>query len=81
MILICAGFSLFLLPFNLATYQAHKWQSGSIIAMIVIGGLLLIFFVIYEKLWAPKSFVPFELLKDRTVLGACVLAATLFISF
>ena len=49
--------------------------------MIVIGGLLLILFAVYEKLWAPKTFIPFPLLTDRTVIGACILAATLFVSY
>ncbi|EIN06039.1 MFS general substrate transporter [Punctularia strigosozonata HHB-11173 SS5] len=81
MILICAGWSLFLLPFSLATSQANKWQSGNIIAMIVVGGLCIIAFAIYERYWSPKSFIPFDLLKDRTVAGACLLAGILFFGF
>lgn len=43
-ILICAGFSLFLLPFSLATSSAQQWRSGHIIAMLVIGFCCLIAF-------------------------------------
>ncbi|EIN11142.1 siderochrome-iron transporter [Punctularia strigosozonata HHB-11173 SS5] len=81
MILVCAGFSLFLLPFSLATAQARTWQSGDIIAMIVIGVLLLVAFAFYEKYWSPRSFIPFALLKDRTVAGACILSGLFWFSF
>ncbi|KAF2753109.1 MFS general substrate transporter [Pseudovirgaria hyperparasitica] len=80
-LLICAGFVMFLLPFNLAAGSASKWNSPDIIALLVVGIVCLIGFVLYEKFVAPKPFIPFELLLDRTVLGACILAATLFVSF
>ncbi|GKT93639.1 siderophore iron transporter [Colletotrichum tofieldiae] len=81
MLLVVAGFSLLLLPFSLAGYQAHQWREPRIIAMIVIGGLLLVAFPFYEKHIAPKSFVPFELFKNRTVLVACLLGGNMWISF
>lgn len=52
-----------------------------IICMIIFGGLLLIGFALYEKYLAPKCFIPFELLLDRTVAGACLLAGIIFVSF
>jgi MFS family permease len=79
--LIIAGLALFLLPFSLYSYQANGWRSAMIIAMIVIGGLLCIAFVIWERFYAPKTFIPYKLLADRTVLGACILSASLFVSF
>jgi hypothetical protein len=81
MILISAGFVLFLLPFNLAGSAADSWRTASIIVMLVIGVLCLIAFALYERFLAPKSFIPFEYLLNRTILGACILAATLDISF
>lgn len=66
-LLICAGLALFLLPFSLYSYQPKGWQSPMIICMIVFGGLLLIAFALYEKYLAPKTFIPFSLLTDRTV--------------
>jgi MFS family permease len=81
MLIIVAGFSLLLLPFSLAGYQEHKWREGRIIAMIIIGGLCLIAFPFYEKYIAPKSFIPFELFKNRTVLAACFLGGNMWISF
>lgn len=81
LILIIGAFSLLLLPVSLANYQPRRWASGTVIAMIVVGGICLITFPIYEKFWSRKSFIPFFLLADRSVIGACLLAAFLFISF
>lgn len=79
--ILAAGLALFLLPFSLYTYQPQGWHSALVISMLVIGSLLIILFAIYEKLWAPKTFIPFPLLTDRTVLGACILAGVSFVSF
>lgn len=81
LILICGGLALFLLPFNIYSYQANGWQSPLIICLIIFGGLLIIAFVLYEKYLAPTKFIPFSLLADRTVLGANILAAVLFVEF
>ena len=81
LLLVSAGFVLFLLPFSLATYQSKGWASGMIIAMLVIGILCLIAFVLYEKFLSKRSFIPFYLLKTPSVIGACLLAMFLFVSF
>lgn len=80
-LLVVAGFSLLLLPFSLASYQADKWKSGTVISMLVIGLLCLISFPFYERFIAPKSFIPFELFKNRNVLAACLLGGNTWISF
>lgn len=41
----------------------------------------MIIFAIWERLFAPITFIPYSLLLNRTVLGACIVAATLFVSF
>jgi hypothetical protein len=81
LILIIGAFALLLLPISLANYQTKGWGSSTVIAMLVVGAICLITFPIYEKFWAHKSFIPFYLLTDRSVIGACLLAAFLFISF
>ena len=81
MLLVIGGFALLLLPFSLAAYQRNTWRSATIICMLVFGAILLILFPIYEKFLAKKSFIPFGLLTDRSVIGACLLAMMLFISF
>ncbi len=42
---------------------------------------MLIAFGLYEAFLAPKTFIPIALLTDRTVLGAYVLSAVLFVEF
>ncbi|KAK5661593.1 hypothetical protein OQA88_9692 [Cercophora sp. LCS_1] len=79
--LIIAGLALFLLPFNIYSRQPQQWRSPLIIAFFIVGGLLTIGFVVWERWFAPKTFIPYKLLSDRTVLAACILAANLFISF
>ena len=78
--LISAGAAFFLLPFNLYFQQAKGFGSALIICFLVFGILLLIAFGIWEKFFAKVSFIPWDILKDRTVLGACLLSFTLFIS-
>lgn len=81
LILLMGGLVFLLLPFSLYSYQEGKWKSPFVIAFLIIGGLMLIGFVLYEKFVAPKSFMPFELLLDRTILGACIVSGVFFISF
>ncbi|CAH0048198.1 unnamed protein product [Clonostachys solani] len=81
LLLISAGVALFLLPFNLYTLQARGWNSPLVISMLVVGIVLIIAFVIWEKFFAPVTFIPYSLLLDRTVFGACILSAILFLSY
>lgn len=81
LLLVVGGFSLLLLPFSLASYQADKWKSGTVISMLVLGVVLLVAFPFYEKYVAPKTFIPFELFKNRNLLAACLLGANTWISF
>lgn len=81
LLLISAGVALFLLPFNLYTMQARGWTSPLVLSMLIIGFALIIAFVVWEKFFAPITFIPYSLLLDRTVFGACILSATLFVSF
>lgn len=81
LLLIAGGLALFLLPFSLYSYQAEQWRSPMIICMLVFGVVLVVAFVLYEKFVAPVQFVPYALLVDRTIMGAMVLAAVVFIAF
>lgn len=49
--------------------------------MIIVGFVLLVVFVLYEKYLARLPFFNFKLLKDRTVIGACLLDATYQVSY
>ncbi|KAK7885129.1 Siderochrome iron transporter 2 [Exophiala xenobiotica] len=79
--LLMAAFVLFLLPFSLSSYGKAQYHSATFIAMVVIGILLFPVFAIWEKYFARVHFVRWELFRQRTVLGACCLAAILYFSF
>jgi hypothetical protein len=74
------GWGLLLLPFSLAGYAHDGWKTGYIIAMIVLGVALLVAFGIWERFFAPVQYFPFRYLKDRTILGACLVYAFMFLS-
>ncbi|KAK0355332.1 Siderochrome iron transporter 2 [Friedmanniomyces endolithicus] len=80
-ILLMAAFVLFLLPFSLETYGKAPYGSATFIAMVVIGFLLFFVFAAWERWLARTHFIRWELFKQPTVLGACVLSAVLFFSF
>lgn len=79
--LLCAGLAIFLLPFSIVNLQSDGWQTPFIIAMIVVGAVILVVFGLYEALLAPVTIFPWSLLVNRTIAGANILAAVLFIEF
>lgn len=81
LLLLTVGLVLFLLPFNIYSYQKEQWRSPLIISFIIIGFFLIVAFVIWERNYAPVKFIPYQLLLDRTVLTSCVFAAVGFISY
>ncbi len=80
MFLTIFGWSLLLLPFSLVQYAPNGWKTGYIIAMIVLGVVLLAAFVVWEKFFATVQYFPFKHLKDRSVLGACLVYGLMFLS-
>ncbi|KIW40893.1 uncharacterized protein PV06_06505 [Exophiala oligosperma] len=77
-IILASGMALFLLPFSLYSYQKDKFRSPMIICMITFGGALLVFFTFWERYLAQKTFIPFELLMDRTVFCAGLMFVFVF---
>ncbi|KAE8152268.1 major facilitator superfamily domain-containing protein [Aspergillus avenaceus] len=80
-LLLIAGFTLFLLSFVLAGSTAGQWRSAKILCMLIIGGMVIIIFGLYERFWSPKPFIPHHLLTSRTVIGACLLDFTYQVSY
>lgn len=78
--LLMAALSLLMLPLSLASYQADKWKSALIISLLCTGAVCLLVFVVYEKR-ATKTFIRYELLKNRNILAACLLGGNTWISF
>ncbi|KAL1718488.1 major facilitator superfamily domain-containing protein [Schizophyllum commune] len=79
--LIAGGLVLFLLPFSIIEQYGDSWRSPGFIAMVIIGFFTLVAFGLVEKYVAPKPFIPWELLTNRTVLGACLIDFTYQISY
>jgi hypothetical protein len=77
-LILLAGMALFLLPFSLWSYQEKKWESPMIIGMIVAGFVLLVAFPIWEKFFAPVTFLPYTLLLDRTVFFGGIMFVFVF---
>lgn len=75
------GLILFLTSFNIAGNTEGEWKSAKIIAMMIVGFFVLVGFVAYERWGAPKPFIPYHLLANRTVIGACLLDITYQVSY
>ncbi|KZT57201.1 MFS general substrate transporter [Calocera cornea HHB12733] len=79
-----ASITLIFLPIVLAggPYATLTWQSPAIPAMMVIGGVVALpSFIYWELRRATFPIIPFRLLKNRTVLGACLVNFFDFVSF
>jgi hypothetical protein len=78
LLLIATGLALFLLSFNIYSYQPDEWRSPLIICFIIFGGLVIIAFALYERFLAPVTFIPWELMKNRTVFFTYTMVACLY---
>lgn len=73
LLLLGFGFSLLLLPFSLASGASKGWKNPSLIAMMIVGGLLLIAYGVYESCYAPIPSMPRRMLFNRTFLmSVCI---------
>ncbi|KAJ6441126.1 putative siderophore iron protein [Purpureocillium lavendulum] len=73
LLLLGFGWSLLLLPFSLKTYAVGGWRNPSLVAMMVVGGLLLVAYVVYEIKWAKMPSAPRRLIFNKTFLMAVVI--------
>ncbi|KAF3388423.1 Siderophore iron transporter mirB [Penicillium rolfsii] len=80
-LLLMAAFILLLLPFSLTVYGRAQYSSATFIAMLVIGFCLLFVFAAWEKFFARRQFIKYSLLKQRTILGACLLSFVLNLGY
>lgn len=76
LVLLSAGVILILIPLTLAARAEGSWGGAGIVAPIVVGGLCLFAFPMWEssKSLAPRPLLSLHLLKDRTALAGCALA-------
>ncbi|KAF2638554.1 siderophore iron transporter mirB [Massarina eburnea CBS 473.64] len=80
-LILATGLALFLLAFNIYSYQADTWRSPMIICFIIIGFLLVGVFGLWEKYLAPATFIPWYLLKNRTIIFTYTMAFALYIGW
>lgn len=73
LVILGFGWSLLLLPFSLKTYADNGWRNRSLIAMMIVGGLLLIAYVVYEWKFAVVPSAPRRLLKNKTFIMAIII--------
>lgn len=79
--ILTLGLALLLLSLSLYSFQPQGWRSPMIICFIIFGGLLVVGFVLYEKFWASGSFMPWALIKNRTVFFTYTMDCLLVAAF
>ncbi|KAJ5952920.1 uncharacterized protein N7479_011333 [Penicillium vulpinum] len=81
-ILLIAGLSLLLVPLSLTgSNNPGAWTNGSFIAMLVLGVVFIVAFLGWDTWFAQKPFVPYRMIKNRTVAAACLLGALDFFHY
>ena len=74
-LLLIAGLSLILVPISLTGSQkSDRWSQPHFIAMLVVGFVIAAAFVVWDAFFAKKPFVPYRLIKHRSVVAACILS-------
>ncbi|KAL6793333.1 major facilitator superfamily domain-containing protein [Trichoderma sp. SZMC 28013] len=73
LILLGFGWSLLLLPFSLKTYAEHGWRNQSLIAMMIVGGLLLFAYIVFEMKFARVPSAPRRLVFNKTFVMAIII--------
>ncbi|KAH7169319.1 major facilitator superfamily domain-containing protein [Fusarium sp. MPI-SDFR-AT-0072] len=74
-VLLVLGLGLTLIPLSLTgARNSDRWDQGSYIAMLVIGVVVVCVFFVWDTKFAKVPFVPFRMIKERTVVAACVLS-------
>ncbi|SGZ31145.1 BQ5605_C047g12317 [Microbotryum silenes-dioicae] len=74
LLLLVAGAGMVLVTVTIANGLGSNWSDAHCIALLVVGGLCCIAFVLYERYFARHPLIPFSLLSNRTVIAALVIA-------
>ncbi|KAG9258795.1 major facilitator superfamily domain-containing protein [Emericellopsis atlantica] len=69
LVILGFAFSLILLPFTLAKSADGGWSNPSMIAMLVMGFVCLVFFILFEIFLAPKPIMTKRILNNRAFLA------------
>ena len=76
--IICI-FGFILVPFTIAGGVSETWKEGKIIAPLVIGFVLIPFFLLWQGKFAKHPVLPLKLVKDRGVWSSLIVG--IFINF
>jgi len=74
LLLLVAGAGMVLVTITIANGRGSKWSDAHCIALLVVGGLCCIGFVLWERYGARHPLIPFHLLTNRTVIVCLLLA-------
>ncbi|ORX39833.1 major facilitator superfamily domain-containing protein [Kockovaella imperatae] len=74
LLLFVVGFGLLFVTLTLANSQTAHWSDAHSIVQLVIGAIVIVAFVLWERYYAPHPLLPFALLKRKTVIGCCLIA-------
>ncbi|OCF78545.1 hypothetical protein I204_00485 [Kwoniella mangroviensis CBS 8886] len=74
LVLFVVGIGLFLVTLTLANSRFNKWSDAHTIAQLVVGVVISVGFVAWERWFAPIPLLPFALIKRKTVVGCCLIA-------
>ena len=73
--LFVVGMGLALIPLSLTgSKNSQRWQQPSTIVMLVLGVVIVGVFFLWDAKFAKTPFVPFRMIKERTVVAACLLS-------
>ncbi|KAK1535755.1 ENB1 protein [Colletotrichum paranaense] len=79
--LLCAGFSLVLIPLTLAASTPSRWGTAYIIVLIVIGVMLLAALPFYEQRLARNPIMPMRYFRNKTIVLCLLLIASDSVGF
>ncbi|KAI1096991.1 MFS general substrate transporter [Rostrohypoxylon terebratum] len=81
-LLLIAGLSLILIPISLTgSSNSLAWRNAHFIAMIIVGFVLFAIFFVWDSLVAKKPFIPFRLIRHKTIVAACALCVFDFMHY
>ncbi|KAF2449848.1 MFS general substrate transporter [Karstenula rhodostoma CBS 690.94] len=76
LVLLGTAFALILLSFNLTKSASGGWSNPSMIAMLVVGFVILAFFVLFEVFLAPKPIMTRRMFNNRALMCALLVDTT-----
>ncbi|BGO99264.1 hypothetical protein NBRC10513v2_000368 [Rhodotorula toruloides] len=74
LLLLVGGFGMLLTIITIANGKGSHWKDPHSIALLTVGGILVVGFVLWERFGARHPLIPFTLLTNRTVIVCFFLA-------